>query len=119
MRTPIFSRDSHPTSKLPEFDGITTERRTWAMWRFDEALKQALGSESTAARAYRAWRAASNVDRMSIDLETANLATAWLQAVDLARDSARYEATTYQDLPGNCTTSQEMHMAETRITRYG
>lgn len=75
------------TARLEDFPGLPEVQRALAEKRYCKALEKALGDATGVARAYQAWHTAADSDEISIDKETANLATAWLKAADLARQA--------------------------------
>jgi hypothetical protein len=72
---------------LEDFPGLPEVQRQVAEKRYGKALEKALGDASGIARAFQAWRTAADSDEVSIDRDTANLATAWIKAADLARQA--------------------------------
>lgn len=75
------------TVNLEDFEGLPTVQRQLAEKRYARALEKALGDSDGIARACRAWQTAADSDEASIDKDTANLATQWMKASDLARQA--------------------------------
>jgi len=75
------------TACLEDFPGLPDAQRELAEKRYCKALEKALGDADGVARAYQAWQTAADSDEMSIDRETATLATVWIKAADLARQA--------------------------------
>lgn len=72
---------------LEDFEGLPPVQRQLAEKRYGKALEKALGDADGVSRAYRAWQTAADSDEVSINRETANLATNWIKAADLARQA--------------------------------
>ena len=75
------------TVSLEDFDGLPAVQRQLAEKRYGKSLEKALGDADGVARACRAWQTAADSDEASIDRDTANLATLWIKAADLARQA--------------------------------
>jgi len=87
MESILDTLESRYTASLEDCQGLPDVQRAQAEKRFCKALEKALGDADGIARAYQAWQTAADSDEMSIDKETANLATRWLKAADLARQA--------------------------------
>lgn len=74
-------------ARLEDFPGLPDIQRQLAEKRYCKALEKALGDACGVARAYQAWNTAADSDEVSIDKDTANLATAWIKAADIARQA--------------------------------
>lgn len=79
--------ESGYTVNLEDFEGLPPVQRELAEKRYAKALEKALGDADGIARACRAWQVAADSDEASIDKETANLATQWMKAADMARQA--------------------------------
>jgi len=79
--------DNLYTARLEDFPGLPDVQRTLAEKRYCKALEKALGDADGVARAYMAWQTAADSDETSIDRDTANLATIWIKAADIARQA--------------------------------
>jgi len=81
------SLDVPYTASLEDCPGLPEIQRSLAEKRYCKALEKALGDATGVAHAFQAWQTAADSDEISIDKETANLATRWLKAADLARQA--------------------------------
>jgi hypothetical protein len=75
------------TASLEDCPGLPDIQRALAEKRYCKALEKALGDANGVAHAYQAWQTAADSDEVSIDKETANLATRWIKAADVARQA--------------------------------